>query len=120
MAFTPLNQLAPKISQLSCFACLEGGECSASYGSSTVLCMKCQKAKSCIADSRLKPNLLGTVQEPSSQVRRACITWPSTLWVGPAELLLLAQKWPGMLFALPLGVLSSSLTTLAYHLLLFH
>lgn len=71
MALTPLNQFASQNSQLSCFALVEGGECSTSYGSSAVSCVKCQKAESCIAGSRLKPNLLETVQDLSSQVERS-------------------------------------------------
>lgn len=97
MAPTLLNQLASKISQLSCFALLEGGEYSVLYGScvgshkesDVVYEMSEGRELYCSPKSRLKPNLLVTVQELSSQVRGPCITWASTSWRDPAELLLL-------------------------------
>ena len=109
MALTLLKQLASMISQLSCFAPLEGGEDSVLYGSSigshkesnVVYEMSEGRELYCSPKSGLKPNLLVTVQALSSQVRGACITWASTFWRHPAELWLLAQKWSGMLFALP-------------------
>lgn len=98
VALTLLNQLASKISQLSCFALLEGGEYFVLYGSSVgshkesnVVCeMSEGRELYCSPKSRLKPNLLVTVQELSSQMRGACITWASTFWRDLAELLLLA------------------------------
>lgn len=97
MAPTLLNQLASKISQLSCFALLEGGEYSVLYGSrvgshkesDVVYEMSEGRELYCSPKSRLKPNLLVTVQELSSQVRGPCITWARTSWRDPAELLLL-------------------------------
>lgn len=96
MAFTLLSQLTSKISQLSCFALLEEGECSVLCGSSAgsheessvVYEMSEGRELHCNPKSRLKPNLLVSVQEPFSQVRGACRAWAWTFWRDTAELLL--------------------------------
>lgn len=98
VALTLLNQLASKISQLSCFALLEGGEYSVLFGSyvgshkesNVAYEMSEGRELYCSPKSRLKPNPLVTVQELSSQVRGPCITWATAFWRQPAELLLLA------------------------------